>query len=118
MRVFSECCEPCCPGEAGTEQPEQQLHPGQLPPGSRLVSGTIAQQGEPRYLEPLVQVRVLAQWTPLPAFEYFVLWTANKNLPRISDRILFSSTFSACERLRFLVLAIIGCGMPRFLAYW
>lgn len=54
MKMFSECCEPCCPGETG-EQAEQRIA-GQGPPGSRLVSGTIAQQGEPRYLEPLVQV--------------------------------------------------------------
>lgn len=65
MKAFSECCAPCCPGDGEGEQAEQQQQPGQLPPGSRLVSGTIAQQGEPRYLEPLVQVGVYSLFSKI-----------------------------------------------------
>lgn len=51
--MFAECCQStCCEGEPAPVAVVQQ----QPAPGSRLVSGVVATQGEARILEPLVQV--------------------------------------------------------------
>ncbi|PHJ24756.1 membrane skeletal protein [Cystoisospora suis] len=55
--MFAECCQStCCEGEPAPVATTIQQQPA---PGSRLVSGVVASQGEARILEPLVQERVV-----------------------------------------------------------